>query len=269
MEAELFEKIRKAVWKGLHMESKSIAQLEEERGRKYLGDVGQKKFECKSVWQSKKDIDKFVENELNIDIDKYGLKKSENHVYKKIAGEISVLRDAGKITDWRYGKPRYGIWRLTNSVEQQIFVNFKGGDYSSPPQCTRAVKRTRQTQFRNKLLGSFHHCLFCEFKLDMYLRAAHIVPFKQMQKHDPKNTMNPVNGLLLCTLCDIAFERGVITVDEDYHISTIKELKRLNKLSTTHKCWISNVKETLQIRKASKIKPDAGYLKWKIRLNNR
>lgn len=266
-EQEKFRKIPDAVWKGLHQKPKSITTLEKNRDRKYLGDLVQKRFHIMPVWQNKQDLDVFVGKELDLDISQYG-KRSENTVYKRIANVIIDLRKSGKIIDWRYGAPRYGIWRLANTVESRAIVNFKNRDYSSSLTRTLVARRTKQTQFRNELLYSFRHCLFCEFRMDTYLRAAHIVPFSEMQKHEPKNALNPVNGLLLCTLCDIAFERGDITVDEDYQISQTKGLKTLNKPNTANHCWLSNVKKKLQIKESSKIEPDARYLKWKLRLNN-
>ncbi|RNJ79843.1 MAG: HNH endonuclease, partial [Nitrosopumilus sp. B06] len=191
-----------------------------------------------------------------------------NPVYKKIAGEIIKLRKNKKLVDWRFGDPRYGIWRLATSVEKRAIQSYQNKDYSSPIKHTSVIRRTKQTQFRSDLLDSFHHCLFCKFKMDTYLRAAHIVPFSEMQRHEPKNTMNPVNGLLLCTLCDIAFERGAITVDEDYHISPTRELKILSEPDTANACWLSKIDRKLRIKASSKIEPDTRYLKWKLELNN-
>lgn len=89
-----------------------------------------------------------------------------------------------------------------------------------------------------------------------------------MQKCEPKNALNPINGLLLCTLCDVAFERGHITVDGNYRIHHNEELKSSNESAETNKCWISRMDGRLQIKKSSKIKPAVRYLKWKLELNN-
>lgn len=266
-EDEIFKKIPEIVWLGLRQDQKSISELEKERGT-LIGDPVQNELRDRAVWQNKRDIDVFVANKLNIDIDVYGTKTRSNAIYNKVVNVISDLRLNGKIIDWRYGYPRYGIWRLASSTEKREIVNFKNGNFSSPPKRTSVAGRTKQTQFRNKLLISFNHCLFCEFRVDTYLRAAHIVPFVEMQKCEPENTMNPKNGLLLCTLCDIAFERGDITVDEDYHVCPTKELKTMNESTTTNDCWLSKMDGNLRIKDPSKLIPDTRYLKWKMKLNN-
>ena len=109
--------------------------------------------------------------------------------------------------------------------------------------------------------------MFCEFEIECYLRAAHIVPFALIQEHDPENSVNSTNGLLLCALCDIAFEVGDIFVNEEYEIIETDELLASGEKNLTINSWISNIKDKLKINPLSKFKPDIKYLKWKIELN--
>ena len=54
------------------------------------------------------------------------------------------------------------------------------------------------------------------------LVASHIVPWSA----DRANRLNPSNGLCLSAIHDKAFDRGLITVSEDFNILVSEELMR-------------------------------------------
>ncbi len=264
-----FKDIEKTVWEGLHKEAKSINQLEEERREEYVGDSEQVEFKTKSIWHNKIDLDIFVGKKLNLNPKKWGEDKSKNTFYKRVANAISKLRNEGEIVDWKYGLPRYGIWRLTNDEETQKISSFENEDYSCPVLKLSVVGRTKQEKFRKELLKEYEgKCIFCGFGNDAYLRAAHIVPFAEMQENEPENAVNPANGLLLCALCDIAFEKGDIKVGEDYQIIQTDKLLKSAETNLTIGTWISNIKDRLEIKSACKFKPDVKFIKWKNELNS-
>lgn len=157
--------------------------------------------------------------------------------------------------------------QLEKKAEKYALTQCNDGDYSCPNLKSSIIRRTKQEWFRKTLLEEYEHkCAFCSFSHDVYLKSSHIVPFAIMQKQDPKNSMNPSNGLLLCALCDIAFEMGEISVNEEYEIIGNDELNELSQKNQTVKSWITNIKDKLDIKQSSRFKPDQTFLKWKSEL---
>jgi len=56
------------------------------------------------------------------------------------------------------------------------------------------------------------------------LTASHIVPWSS----DKENRLNPSNGLCLSAIHDKAFDRGLITLSDDYEVMLSEQLKRNN-----------------------------------------
>ena len=54
------------------------------------------------------------------------------------------------------------------------------------------------------------------------LIASHIVPWSK----DKANRLNPSNGLCLSALHDRAFDKGLITLDDDWRVVLCDELRR-------------------------------------------
>lgn len=90
-----------------------------------------------------------------------------------------------------------------------------------------------QDFFRRVILTSYHgRCALTGIEDKRLLNASHIVPWKD----DPVNRVNPSNGICLNALHDRAFDRHLITFDEDYclkispHLPPItrQELRRVD-----------------------------------------
>ena len=58
------------------------------------------------------------------------------------------------------------------------------------------------------------------------------------------NRLNPQNGLLLCRMCDIAFEKGFLRLTPSYKI--IKSSK-LDATNISIQPWLSSIKDEIQI----------------------
>lgn len=72
--------------------------------------------------------------------------------------------------------------------------------------------RISQKCFRNIILGNYHsRCSLTGIAVPDLLIASHIVPWSE----DVKNRLNPSNGLCLNALHDKAFDRGLISFDDD------------------------------------------------------
>ena len=100
---------------------------------------------------------------------------------------------------------------LNVSVEEAIPETFPEG-------ITRdSLVRVRVNQgfFRSAVLTSYGcKCCITGIAIPGLLCASHIVPWSL----DPPNRTNPRNGLCLNALHDRAFDRGLLTVDQDYRV---------------------------------------------------
>jgi predicted restriction endonuclease len=56
------------------------------------------------------------------------------------------------------------------------------------------------------------------------LNASHIVPWSK----DKANRLNPSNGLCLSAIHDKAFDRGLITLTDDFRVLVSNQLKKSN-----------------------------------------
>ncbi|VVB94186.1 HNH endonuclease [uncultured archaeon] len=75
--------------------------------------------------------------------------------------------------------------------------------------------RVNQNFFRSAILASYDNkCCITGISIPELLIASHIVPWSK----DERNRLNPHNGLCLNLLHDKAFDRGLITITEDYKI---------------------------------------------------
>jgi len=88
------------------------------------------------------------------------------------------------------------------------------------------TQRIKQHFFRRAVLSSYRgRCCMCGVSDPRLLVASHIVPWSK----DKANRLNPSNGLCLSAIHDRAFDKGLITLTDDFKIVVSKELKRKNE----------------------------------------
>ena len=79
----------------------------------------------------------------------------------------------------------------------------------------QSTARRGQAFFRSAILSAYdRRCCVTGLSIPTLLIASHIVPWT----HDETNRVNPKNGLLLSVLHDRAFDRGLITFDEELNL---------------------------------------------------
>ncbi|MBX3054881.1 MAG: HNH endonuclease [Anaerolineae bacterium] len=80
----------------------------------------------------------------------------------------------------------------------------------------RLVKvRLGQRFFRDSIMANYRErCCVCGMPITELLIASHIIPWKD--REDLR--LNPSNGLSLCALHDKAFDRGLLSIDDDYRV---------------------------------------------------
>ena len=90
--------------------------------------------------------------------------------------------------------------------------------------------RVNQNFFRNTVLASYdYHCCITGISTPELLIAGHIIPWST----DKENRMNPLNGVCMNPLHDMAFDKGLITITPDYIIRISEKLERHIEKSTT------------------------------------
>lgn len=264
-----FSGLGEIVWRYLQSDGNTIEELGENIDIK--PNSPNSNFIDKAVWYTKAMLDKFVERELSLNLEDYGLDKSKNPLYKAIANEIGYLRRNKLIVDLRRTKKRnagMGIWRLDESYQTAKIMaerDMKYENFSSYGHYNTTYVREKQNIFKEILLSQYGKCLFCEFDLRQWMIGAHIVPYDIMRKTDPINSMNPANGLLLCRLCDTAFEYGHLIVECDYRITKTKYL--LEQKNPTVQSWLDNMNSNMSIDERVKYKPACKYLRHKKTLS--
>lgn len=94
---------------------------------------------------------------------------------------------------------------------------------SGPTETVRAVKTRRlQRFFRNAILASYENrCALTGMAMPQLLIASHIIPWSE----NKERRADPTNGLCLNVLHDKAFDRHLITFDEDFRLVVSPTLK--------------------------------------------
>jgi len=145
---------------------------------------------------------------------------------------------------------------LDNKISQE--------DYSAPDIPTTAFARRGQRKFRKKLLLIYgRSCAFCGFDFEEFLIASHVVPYAD----DALNRLNPRNGLLLCRMCDVAFERGFLKITSTLKIIKVGLLKNANTNSAVNS-WLLTLKPSIAIAD-EKYKPLSRYIRKRNKMAER
>jgi hypothetical protein len=99
-------------------------------------------------------------------------------------------------------------------------------DYTGETRRVVTEQRIKQNFFRRAVLSSYRgRCCMSGLSDARLLVASHIVPWSK----DKANRLNPSNGLCLSAIHDRAFDKGLITLTDDFKIVVSEELKRKNE----------------------------------------
>jgi putative restriction endonuclease len=129
---------------------------------------------------------------------------------------------------------------------------------SDPTEVERLVKnRLVQSFFRNAVLASYNFsCSFCELSMRQMLVASHIIPWKVNEER----RADPRNGFCLCAFHDRAFDRGIISVGNDFTIllSAKSDIPTTNEMARAALIDLAG----RPIRQADKFKADEAALEY-------
>lgn len=83
-------------------------------------------------------------------------------------------------------------------------------------------QRIYQDFFRRSVFSSHNNrCCISAVDIPQLLVAGHIIPWGESKEH----RLNPENGLALCVLFDKAFDRGLMTIDEQFKVAFSKQIR--------------------------------------------
>jgi hypothetical protein len=100
-------------------------------------------------------------------------------------------------------------------------------DFTGETRQILATQRIKQHFFRRAVLSSYRgRCCMSGLSEPRLLIASHIVPWSQ----DKTNRLNPSNGLCLSAIHDRAFDKGLITLSDDFRIVVSEDLKRRDEI---------------------------------------
>ena len=190
-------------------------------------------------------------------------------IYKPEKGVNKIL-GLGKITSIEGAKfiiIPYEIAEKISQIEKlassYAHDEISHGDFSAQGSESTVYVRAKQGKFKEILLQEYDaKCAFCGFDEPEYLIGAHIVPYNIMRKEDPQNAMHPSDGILLCKLCDIAFENGDILLHTNFEITISQKLK--NSENLTVNSWCSKIYPKIQIKLGSKFIPSLEFIQKKL-----
>ena len=171
-------------------------------------------------------------------------------IYEFVKGEEKKMR-SGNDSIFRYGKPNQtsypekgfcsaAVRSLFNYRESLIeedatklakaassttnlISNLKRLTSMSDTESNAEVhQRIGQNVFRSVLLEIYNgKCCVCGLNIMELLRASHIIPWSE----NKEQRLNPENGLCLSATYDVAFDRNLISFDDDYKMVVSRYIK--------------------------------------------
>ncbi len=154
-------------------------------------------------------------------------------------------------------------WEAMSFESEMSMANLKGEkvefslnkDIKGEMKETVVKKRINQNFFRKMILSSYNNtCCITGMSISDLLIASHIVPWSK----DEKCRLNPRNGLCLNALHDRAFDKGLITISEDFRVLISPLLRQSNKNNRQHEL-ITNYADK-QIILPNRFLPDQKFL---------
>lgn len=117
--------------------------------------------------------------------------------------------------------------------------------------------RKNQDYFRRLVMSNYSkECAITGIKIPSLLIASHIKPWSV----DKKNRLNPHNGICLSATFDKAFDRGLVTINQDYKIIYSQKLKDFSSYEFYEKTFKDF--ENIEIKLPLKFLPNKHFLEY-------
>jgi hypothetical protein len=115
--------------------------------------------------------------------------------------------------------------------------------------------RLGQRFYRHSVLASYNcRCCITGNPIPELLVASHILPWGQY----PEHRLNPRNGICLAQTQDAAFDKGLVTFDEDYRLVLGPYLREFLPNEALERNFLAY--EGKQIQMPDKFIPDSGFM---------
>lgn len=144
---------------------------------------------------------------------------------------------------------------LHKPIEQTL--SLMPSDFIGHDRETVIRARVNQSVFRTMILSNYEYrCAVTGIDIPELLIASHIIPWSE----DHANRLNPENGICLSPLYDKLFDKGLISISEDYKMLLSYELKQMSskKYYADHFALIDNKQISLPVEH----KPNIAFLNY-------
>lgn len=154
----------------------------------------------------------------------------------------------------------YGRWEALADATPSALVEAVVEEDAAIPETERAalvVLRRGQQFFRNAVLSAYGgECCVTGITHGALLRASHIVPWKERKE----TRLDPANGLCLNALHDAAFDRGLITVGEDWTLKVSGRVRGVRPQETWQGFFARF--DGAIVKRPERWEPAGEYLEW-------
>lgn len=184
--------------------------------------------------------DREIWGEFNSDWERFGVESEE---------KLQAL--LGKTTE-----DELSISETRRKIQRQPVLKLPVSTPVGPTETFMTTKaRLGQRFFRQSVLASYNcHCCITGNPIPELLVASHILPWGTY----PELRLNPRNGLCLAQTQDAAFDKGLITFDEDYRLVLGPYLREFLPNETLERNFLAY--EGKQIQMPDKFLPDSGFM---------
>ncbi len=113
------------------------------------------------------------------------------------------------------------------SIDDKFIEILKGTEHLKGEYKLREVKtRVNQNVFRQIVIANYSgKCAITGIDIPDLLLASHIIPWSKNEEE----RLNPENGICLSPMYDRAYDKGYISIKENYEILLSSEIKKKNK----------------------------------------
>jgi len=127
---------------------------------------------------------------------------------------------------------------------------------SGPTEVIALTKVRRQQRFfRRAVLSSYgNRCCITGNPIPELIRASHIVPWAESEEH----RTNPRNGLCLAATFDAAFDRGLISIDDEFRVILSSRFREFLPNSELERTFCESEGKAIEL--PAKNLPDAALL---------
>ena len=140
--------------------------------------------------------------------------------------------------------------------EMENFLDINISDLPSEGQERERVVKSRVNQnfFRAMILSAYNNtCTITGIDVPGLLIASHIIPWSK----DKQNRLNPRNGLCLNALHDQAFDKGLISINENFEIISSSIIKKMSSYDHFFQKY-----ENVKIQLPQKFIPDIEFINY-------